>query len=221
VFEDLMYQNLRQTGAADAGQTALPTGLQVGLGSRVAASTRNFAQGGLQQSSSDFDLAIKGQGFFQVTLPDGSTAYTRDGSFQLDANGRLVTSAGHVVQPGITIPANAQKVSIGQDGTVSVTVPGQPQPQAVGQIQLASFINPAGLEPRGGNLYAESVSSGAPQAGAPGANGLGNLQQGMVEGSNVNVVEELVAMIATQRAYELNSKAISTSDQMLQKLGQL
>lgn len=221
VFEDLMYQNLRQTGAADGGQAALPTGLQVGLGSRVAASTRNFAQGGLQQSSSDLDLAIKGQGFFQVTLPDGTTGYTRDGSFQLDANGQLVTSAGHAVQPGITIPANAQKVSIAQDGTVSVTVPGQAVPQAVGQIQLASFINPAGLDPRGGNLYTESASSGGPQAGAPGDNGLGSLQQGMVEGSNVNVVEELVSMIATQRAYELNSKAITTSDQMLQRLGQL
>lgn len=221
VFEDLMYQNLRQTGAADGGQTTLPTGLQVGLGTRVAASTRNFAQGTLQQSSSDLDLAVKGQGFFQIQLPDGSTGYTRDGSFQLDANGQMVTSAGHPLQPGINIPANAQKVTVAPDGTVNVTVPGQAQPQAVGQIQLASFINPAGLEPRGGNLYAESASSGAPQAGAPGTNGLGSLQQGMVEGSNVNVVEELVAMIATQRAYELNSKAISTSDQMLQKLGQL
>jgi flagellar basal-body rod protein FlgG len=221
VFEDLMYQNLRQTGAADGGQAVLPTGLQVGLGTRVAASTRNFAQGGLQQSSSDFDLAIKGQGFFQITLPDGSTGYTRDGSFQVDATGQLVTSAGHVLQPGISIPGNAQKVTVAPDGTVNVTVPGQPTPQAVGQIQLASFVNPAGLDPRGGNLYAESASSGAPQAGAPGANGLGSLQQGMVEGSNVNVVEELVAMIATQRAYELNSKAISTSDQMLQKLSQL
>lgn len=221
VFEDLMYQNLRQTGAANAEQTALPTGLQVGLGTRVAASTRNFSQGTLQQSSSDLDLAIKGQGFFQIQLPDGSTGYTRDGSFQLDANGQMVTAAGHVLQPGITIPANAQKVTVAPDGTVNVTVPGQALPQAVGQIQLASFINTAGLEPRGGNLYAESASSGAPQAGAPGANGLGSLQQGMVEGSNVNVVEELVAMIATQRAYELNSKAISTSDQMLQKLSQL
>ena len=221
VFEDLMYQNLRQTGAADSGPATLPTGLQVGLGSRVAASTRNFAQGALQQSSGDLDLAIKGQGFFQVQLADGSTAYTRDGSFQLDANGQLVTAAGHVVQPGITIPAGAQKVTVAQDGTVSVSVPGQSQPQAVGQIQLASFVNPAGLEPRGGNLFAESASAGAPQAGAPGTAGLGSLLQGMVEGSNVNVVEELVSMIATQRAYELNSKAITTSDQMLQRLSQL
>jgi flagellar basal-body rod protein FlgG len=221
VFEDLMYQNLRQTGAAAADQALLPTGLQVGLGSRVAATTRNFSQGTLQQSSSDLDLAIKGKGFFQVELPDGGVGYTRDGSFQIDANGQLVTSAGFVLQPGITIPPNAQKVTIGQDGTVSVTVPGQAAAQAVGQIQLADFINPAGLEPRGQNLYAESASSGAPQAAAPGTNGLGMLQQGMVEGSNVNVVEELVAMIATQRAYELNSKAIQTSDQMLQRLGQL
>ena len=221
VFEDLMYQNLRQTGAASSEQSVLPTGLQVGLGTRVAATTRNFSQGSLQQSSSDFDFAINGKGFFQITLPDGSTGYTRDGSFQVDANGQLVNNAGFVVQPGITIPANAQKVTVTREGTVSVTLPNQATPQSVGQITLANFVNPAGLEPRGQNLYAESASSGAPQAGAPGSNGLGLLQQGAVEGSNVNVVEELVAMIATQRAYELNSKAIQTSDQMLQKLGQL
>ena len=221
LFEDLMYQNLRQTGAASSDQSVLPTGLQVGLGSRVSATTRNFAQGTLQQSSNDLDLAIKGKGFFQITMPDGSTGYSRDGAFQVDANGQLVNSAGFVLQPGITIPANAQKVTIAQDGTVNVSVPGQPLPQAVGQITLANFINPAGLEPRGQNLYAESASSGAPQAAAPGTNGLGTLHQGAVEGSNVNVVEELVSMIATQRAYELNSKAIQTSDQMLQKLAQL
>ncbi len=221
VFEDLMYQNLRQTGAASSDQSVLPTGLQVGLGTRVAATTRNFSQGTLQQSSSDFDLAIKGKGFFQVTLPDGSTGYSRDGSFQVDANGQMVTAAGFALQPGITIPANAQKVTIAQDGTVNVSVPNQAAPQAVGQITLANFINPAGLEPRGQNLYAESASSGAPQAAAAGSNGLGTLHQGAVEGSNVNVVEELVSMIATQRAYELNSKAIQTSDQMLQKLAQL
>jgi flagellar basal-body rod protein FlgG len=221
LFEDLMYQNLRQTGAASSDQSVLPTGLQVGLGSRVSATTRNFAQGTLQQSSNDLDLAIKGKGFFQITMPDGSTGYSRDGAFQVDANGQLVNSAGFVLQPGITIPANAQKVTIAQDGTVNVNVPGQALPQAVGQITLANFINPAGLEPRGQNLFAESASSGAPQAAAPGTNGLGTLLQGTVEGSNVNVVEELVSMIATQRAYELNSKAIQTSDQMLQKLAQL
>jgi flagellar basal-body rod protein FlgG len=221
VFDDLMYQNLRPAGAASAEQTTLPTGLQVGLGTRVAASTRNFGQGALQQSASNLDVAIKGNGFFQVQLPDGSTAYTRDGSFQLDAAGQIVTAAGYTVQPGIAIPANASNVTIGQDGTVSALLPGQATPQALGQIQTASFVNPAGLDPRGGNLYGETAASGTPQAGAPGTGALGALQQGFVEGSNVNVVEELVAMIATQRAYELNSKAITTSDQMLQRLGQL
>lgn len=221
VFEDLIYQNLRQAGAASSDQTQLPTGLQVGLGVRPVASSRNFSQGNLQQTSNNLDLAIKGSGFFQIQQPDGSTAYTRDGSLQVDANGQLVTNAGYVVQPGITIPTNAQSVTIAADGTVSVALPGQATPQAVGQLTLASFVNPAGLEPRGQNLWAETAASGAPQAGAPGSNGLGALQQGYVETSNVNVVEELVAMIQTQRAYELNSKAIQTSDQMLQRLGQL
>ena len=220
-FEDLMYQNLRPAGAAAAEQTVLPTGLQVGLGVRAASATRNFAQGALQQTGNAFDIAIKGQGFFQITLPDGSTGYTRDGAFQVDANGQLVTNNGYAVMPGITIPANALAVVVGGDGTVQVTTPGNATPQTVGQIQLASFVNPAGLDPRGQNLYAETAASGTPNAGAPNSNGLGALQQGFVEGSNVNVVEELVAMIATQRAYELNSKAIQTSDQMLQRLGQL
>ncbi len=221
VFEDLMYDTLRSAGAASGEQSQLPTGLQVGLGTRVAASTRNFSQGNLQQSGNNLDLAIKGQGFFQVQLDDGSTAYTRDGSFQLDGNGQIVTSDGHVLQPGITIPANAQSVTIAANGTVSVTVPGQATAQTVGQLQLASFVNPSGLDPRGQNLYAETASSGSPGSGAPGADGLGQLLQGYVEGSNVNVVEELVSMIATQRAYELSSKAIQTTDQMLQRLGQM
>jgi flagellar basal-body rod protein FlgG len=221
VFEDLIYQNLRQAGAASSDQTQLPTGLQVGLGVRPVASSRNFSQGNLQQTSNNLDLAIKGQGFFQIQQPDGTTAYTRDGSLQVDANGQLVTNAGYAVQPGITIPPNAQSITIAADGTVSVALAGQTTPQTVGQLTLASFVNPAGLEPRGQNLWAETAASGAPQAGAPGSNGLGMLQQGVVETSNVNVVEELVAMIQTQRAYELNSKAIQTSDQMLQRLGQL
>jgi flagellar basal-body rod protein FlgG len=221
VFEDLMYDSLRSAGAASSEQNALPTGLQVGLGTRVSASTRNFSQGNLQQSGNNLDIAIKGQGFFQITLPDGSTGYSRDGSFQLDAAGQIVTANGHVLQPGITIPANAQSVTIGADGTVSVTLPSQATAQSVGQLQLASFVNPGGLEPRGQNLYAETASSGAPNAAAPGSNGHGSLMQGYVEGSNVNVVEELVSMIATQRAYELNSNAIQTTDQMLQKLSQL
>jgi len=221
VFEDLMYQNLRSAGAASSEESELPTGLQVGLGVRVAASTRNFSQGNLQQTAGNLDVAIKGQGFFQIQLPDGTTAYTRDGAFQVDANGQLVTNAGYVVQPGITIPATAQSVTIAADGTVNVTVANQTAQQSLGQLQLASFVNPAGLEPRGGNLYAETAASGTPNTGAPASDGLGALQQGFIEGSNVNVVEELVSMIATQRAYELNSKAIQTSDQMLQRLGQL
>jgi flagellar basal-body rod protein FlgG len=221
VFEDLVYQNLRQAGANSSEQTTLPTGLQVGLGTRAVASSRSFTQGNLQQSSNTLDVAVKGQGFFEILLPDGNSAYTRDGSFQVDPQGQLVTNNGYRVQPGITIPANAQSVTIGADGTVSVGITGQAAPQTVGQLQLTNFINPAGLDPKGQNLYAETVASGTPTVGTPSLNGLGSLQQGFVETSNVNVVEELVGMIQTQRAYELNSKAIQTSDQMLQRLAQL
>jgi flagellar basal-body rod protein FlgG len=221
VFEDLIYQNLRQAGANSSEQTQLPTGLQVGLGTHAIATSRNFSQGNLQQTTNNLDVAVKGQGFFQVQLPDGTTAYTRDGSFQVDSNGQLVTNNGYTVQPGITIPAQAQSITIAPDGTVSVTLPGQATAQSVGQLQLATFVNPAGLEPKGGNLFAETTASGTPNTAAPGSNGTGTLQQGFVETSNVNVVEELVSMIQTQRAYEMNSKAIQTSDQMLQRLGQL
>ena len=168
-----------------------------------------------------FHLILPGNGFFEIQLPNGTTGYTRDGSFQVSATGQLVTNNGYTVQPGITIPAAAQSVTIGNDGTVSVVLPGQALPSTVGQIQLAGFINPAGLEPKGQNIFAETAASGTPNAGTPGQNGLGSLQQGFVETSNVNVVEELVQMIQTQRAYELNSKAIQTSDQMLQKLASL
>ncbi|OYU00490.1 MAG: flagellar basal body rod protein FlgG [Burkholderiales bacterium PBB1] len=221
VFEDLMYQNLRQAGGNSSEQTTLPTGLQLGLGTRAVATARSFAQGNLQQTTNPLDVAIKGNGFFEVQMPDGTTGYSRDGSFQVNSQGQLVTNNGYTVNPGITIPTNAQSVTIAADGTVSVALPGQALPQTVGQLQLANFVNPAGLEPKGQNLYAETAASGTPNTGAPGANGTGQLQQGFVETSNVNVVEELVSMIQTQRAYELNSKAISTSDQMLQKLGQL
>ncbi|EHR72787.1 flagellar basal-body rod protein FlgG [Burkholderiales bacterium JOSHI_001] len=221
VFEDLIYQNLRQAGANSSEQTTLPTGLQLGLGVRPVALSRNFSQGNLQQTNSNLDVAVKGNGLFQIQLPDGTNAYTRDGAFQVDAQGQVVTSNGFTVMPGITIPATAQSVTIAADGTVSVQMPGQVTPQVLGQLQLASFINPAGLEPRGQNLFMETAASGTPNLGAPGANGLGLLQQGYVETSNVNVVEELVTMIQTQRAYEINSKAVTTSDQMLQKLGQL
>jgi len=221
LFEDLMYQNLRQAGAPETEQTNLPTGLQVGLGVRTAATGRVFTQGNLAQSENSLDMAITGKGFFQIQRPDGTTAYTRDGSFKVDANGQIVTNSGDTLLPGLSVPANAQSVSIGADGTVSVLLPGNPTPQGIGQVQLANFINPNGLSPQGGNLYTETASSGAPQVGAPGTNNLGGIKQGFIEGSNVNVVEELVQMIQTQRAYELNSKAVQTSDQMLQRLSQI
>lgn len=221
VFEDLLYQNLRQSGAPSTQQTQLPTGLQLGTGVRPVSTARNFSQGNLQQTSNSLDLAINGQGFFQITQPDGTVGYTRDGSFQVDAQGQMVNANGNPLSPAITVPANAQNVTVAQDGTVSATVPGSTTPQQLGQIQLASFINPAGLDPKGGNLFTETAASGNPQTGNAGANGLGVLNQGFVETSNVNVVEELVAMIQTQRSYEINSKAIQTSDQMLGRLAQL
>ncbi len=221
VFEDLMYQNLRQVGSATSEQSTLPTGLQVGLGVRTVATARSFAQGNLQQTSNNLDIAIQGNGFFQLTMPDGTIGYTRDGAFQIDNQGRMVNSNGLPLAGGITVPANATAISIAADGAVSATIPGNTAPQSIGTLNLASFINPPGLEPKGQNIYAESAASGQPNVGTAGANGLGSLMQGFVETSNVNVVQELVTMIQTQRAYEMNSKAIQTSDQMLQKLGQL
>ncbi|WP_048857347.1 flagellar basal-body rod protein FlgG [Paracidovorax citrulli] len=221
VFEDLIYQNLRQVGAQTTEQNQLPTGLHLGLGVRTVATSRNFTQGSLAQSNNNLDVAINGNGFFQVTMPDGTTGYTRDGSFQLDSQGRLVTSSGLPVANGITVPANATGISISTDGIVSATVPGTTAPQQIGTLGMASFINSAGLEPIGQNLFKESAASGQPQQGTPGTNGLGIIRQGFLETSNVNVVEELVSMIQTQRAYEMNSKAIQTSDQMLAKLAQL
>lgn len=221
VFEDLMYQTLRQPGVQSSQQTQVPTGLQVGTGVKPVATARIQTQGNLQQTGNSLDIAVNGQGFFQIQMPDGSTAFTRDGSFHVDSQGQLVTSNGFQVQPSITIPANAQSINISQDGNVSVTQAGSATPVQVGQLQLASFINPAGLSALGQNLFGESAASGTPNANAPGSNGLGTLSQGYVETSNVNVVEELVSMIQTQRAYEINSKAIQTSDQMLQRLSQL
>ena len=221
VFEDLMYQNLRQAGANSSEQTTLPTGLQVGLGTRAVATSRVFSQGNLSQTTNNLDLAVLGNGFFALQMPDGTTGYTRDGGFQVNAQGQLVSNNGYLVQPGITIPATALSTTIGNDGTVSVSLPGQAAPQTVGQLTISSFVNPAGLEPKGQNIYGETAGSGTASSGTPGQGGLGSLRQGFVETSNVNVVEELVAMIQTQRAYELNSKAIQTSDQMLARLGQL
>jgi flagellar basal-body rod protein FlgG len=221
VFEDLLYQNLRQPGAQSSQQTQVPSGLQIGTGVRPVATERIHTQGNLQQTGNKLDVAIQGNGFFQILMPDGATAYTRDGSFQVDSQGQIVTANGFVVQPAITIPANATSISIGQDGVVSVTQAGVPAPVQVGSMQLATFVNPSGLESMGQNLYLESGSSGTPSTNVPGTNGTGTLSQGYVETSNVNVVEELVNMIQTQRAYEINSKAITTSDQMLQKLSQI
>lgn len=217
-FEDLLYQQVRQAGAQSSQQTQLPTGLQLGTGVRVVATEKQFTQGNLLQTGNSLDLAVEGRGFLQVLLPDGATAYTRDGSFQLSASGELVTSSGYAVQPGITIPEGTQSVTIGRDGTVSVQQAGQASPTQVGNLTLVDFINPAGLQARGENLFVETGASGTPQSGTPGLGGLGTLIQGSLESSNVNVVEELVNMIETQRAYEMNSKAISTTDEMLQFL---
>ena len=221
VFEDLLYQTLRQPGSQSTEQTQVPTGLQVGTGVRPVATERIHTQGNLQQTGNTFDLAVNGGGFFQVLMPDGSHAYTRDGSFHVDAQGKVVTSNGFALQPSITVPPTALKVTIGADGVVSVMMPGQAAAQNVGSIQLANFVNPAGLQSLGQNLYIESPASGTPQTGTPGTNNLGLLQQGYVETSNVNVVEELVSMIQTQRAYEINSKAIQTADEMLSMLNNL
>lgn len=214
-FEDLLYQTVRQAGGQTSEQTQAPTGLTLGTGVRVVATDRQFAQGNLQQTNNPLDLAVNGRGFFQVTLPDGTTAYTRDGGFQVDSQGQLVTNGGFQVSPGITIPEGTQNVTIGADGTVSVRLTGESAMQQIGSLTLADFVNPAGLQSQGENLYVETAASGAPQTGTPGLNGLGRIVQGSLESSNVNVVEELVNMIETQRAYEMNSKAISTTDQML------
>lgn len=215
-FEDLLYQTARQPGAQTSQQTQSPTGLMLGTGVRVVATDKNFTQGSLQQTGNALDFAIQGRGFFQITMPDGTVAYTRDGSFQVDSQGQLVTSDGAPVQPGISIPAGAQSLSVSKDGIVSVTLAGQATPQQVGTLTLADFINPAGLQARGGNLFVETAASGPPQTGTPGLNGLGSVEQNSLEASNVNIVEEMVNMIETQRAYEINSKAVQTTDAMLQ-----
>ncbi|CAL62046.2 Flagellar basal-body rod protein FlgG (Distal rod protein) [Herminiimonas arsenicoxydans] len=221
VFEDLLYQTIRQPGAASSQQTELPSGLQLGTGVRPVATERIHTQGNLQLTSNAKNLAIEGDGFFQVLMPDGTTAYTRDGSFQTDNQGQMVTSSGFPIQPAITIPENATSITISRDGIVSVTVSGTTAATEIGALQLATFINPAGLMSRGENLYVETTASGTANTNTPGSNGAGLLKQNYVETSNVNVVEELVSMIQTQRAYEINSKAITTSDQMLQRLTQI
>lgn len=216
VFEDLLYQNQRQPGAQSSQDSLYPTGLMLGTGVRTVATEKLFSQGNMSQTENPLDIGIDGKGFFQVMLPDGSVAFSRAGQLQVDNQGQLVTSSGYTLQPSLVVPQDSLSITIAADGTVSVTQPGSANSTQIGTLQLASFINPAGLQPMGNNLFVETTASGSPQTGTPGINGLGTLLQGFVEESNVNVVEELVSMIETQRAYEMNSRSISTSDQMLQ-----
>jgi flagellar basal-body rod protein FlgG len=221
VFEDLLYQTMRQPGAQSSQQTQIPSGLQLGTGARTVATERIFTQGSLQRTENALDIAINGGGFFQIQMPDGTLAYSRDGAFQKDNTGQIVTSNGYPLSPPITIPADAVSVTVSRDGIVSVLQQGQTTPAQVGNIQLANFVNVGGLQSMGENLFTETASSGAPTPNTPGTNGTGLLNQGMVETSNVNVAEELVSMIQAQRAFEMNSKAVTTSDQMLARLSQL
>jgi len=214
-FEDLLYQNVRQGGAQTSADTAAPTGLLLGTGTRVVSTEKLHAQGNLIQTQNAFDLAISGEGFFQILQPDGTIAYTRDGGFKVSGEGVLVNSSGYRLQPELAIPQNAQTITIGADGTVSIQAFGEAQAQTIGQIQLARFLSPTGLQAIGENLFRETTSSGPPQVGIPSQQGNGQLIQGALESSNVNVVEEMVSMIETQRAYEVNSKAIEAVDGML------
>lgn len=218
VFEDLLYQNVHQAGGQTSQQSRDPIGMQLGTGVRVGATENMFTQGTLSQTSNPLDVAINGQGFFQIRMPDGSMAYTRDGTFQQNEQGQMVTANGNIVQPGITIPTGTQSITIGTDGVVSAQLAGQTASTQIGTIQLANFVNPAGLQPAANNMYLETSASGTPTTGTAGTNGLGTMSQGSLESSNVNVVEEMVNMIETQRAYEMNSKAVSAADQMLQQL---
>ncbi|MCL6414445.1 flagellar basal-body rod protein FlgG [Aestuariirhabdus sp. Z084] len=215
-FEDLLYQIQRQPGGQSSQDTTLPSGLQLGTGVRVAGTQKIFTSGSLQTTDQPLDMAINGRGFFQILTPDGTIAYTRNGQFHLNEDGDVVNVNGHPLEPGITVPEDALTYTVGEDGIVTVTTPGDPAPQELGQIQVVDFINPAGLQAIGNNLFLETGSSGAPREGVPGEDGLGRIQQSTLENSNVNVVEELVNMITTQRAYEMNSKVISTADSMLQ-----
>lgn len=214
-FQDLLYQSSRQAGTTAAQGSQVPTGEQVGLGTRPAAVQKIYTQGEYQETDNPLDVAIEGDGFFQVLTPDGNTGYTRDGAFKMDSQGRIVTSDGYPIQPEITIPSEATAIAIGNDGTVSVTLPGQTDPQELGKIQLAKFLNPAGLNSNGRNILTPTAASGEAVTGTPGLTGFGTLAQNTIERSNVQVVEEMVNMIVAQRAYEVNSKSIQTADDML------
>ena len=215
IFEDLLYQNVRQAGGQSSQDTVIPSGLMQGTGVRIVATEKMFSQGNLVNTENALDMAIQGRGLFQIMRPDGSLGYTRDGSFQVDADGQMVTSNGYLLEPAVTLPTDALSITIGTDGVISAQQPGQPTPTQVGTLQLADFVNPSGLQPMGENMFLETAASGSPQVGNPGLNGVGSIAQGALESSNVNVVEEMVSMMEAQRAYELNSKAISTVDQML------
>jgi flagellar basal-body rod protein FlgG len=219
-FEDLIYQNYRQPGAQSSQNSQIPNGVMMGTGTSLVSIQKMFSQGSIQNTGNSYDVAIEGQGFLQVLMPDGSFGYTRDGGFALDSQGQLVTSNGYVIQPPVTIPPQSLDFTIASDGIVNVTVAGNPTPTQIGTIQLTNFINPAGLQPIGQNLFIETVSSGPAQTGNPGSNGLGSLRQKSLEASNVNVVEELVNMIQAQRSYEITAKGIQTVDSMLQYLTQ-
>ncbi len=214
-FEDLIYQNMRQSGGSSSQNTELPSGLAIGTGVRTVATQKLHTQGNLTQTGNNLDIAIQGRGFFQILMPDGTIQYTRDGTFSLDKDGQIVNNSGYPLEPAISIPNNTLSITIGSDGTVSALVAGDATPTQIGAIELADFINPMGLEAMGGNLFRETLSSGPPTTTVPGQDGVGTLIQGSLESSNVNVVEELVNMIETQRAYEMNSKAIATTDEML------
>ncbi len=220
VFEDLLYQIYRQPGGNSTQDTLLPSGMQMGTGVRTVGTQKMFTQGSLQTTEETLDVAINGRGFFQIQMPDGTISYTRDGQFQVSSEGQLVTTNGLIVAPGINIPINANTVTIGTDGTVTAVIAGETASTQVGNLTLVDFANPAGLQAMGGNLFRETIASGSPQESTPGQNGLGMIEQGMLENSNVDVVEELVNMITTQRAYEMNSRVISTADQMLQFISQ-
>lgn len=220
IFEDLLYQIQRQPGAQTTQESQLPSGLQLGTGVRVVGTQKQFTEGSLQITDQALDVAIDGRGFLQITQPDGTLAYTRDGQLQLNADGQIVNSSGLLLEPAITVPANASNVTIGTDGTVTAVVDGDPAPQQIGTLQLVDFVNPAGLQADGSNMYLETASSGTPTTGTPGENGMGSIVQGALENSNVDIVEEMVNMITTQRAYEMNSKVVSTADQMLQYVSQ-
>lgn len=220
IFQDLIYQNVRQPGGKTSEDTNLPTGLMLGSGVRTVATEKIMAQGNFIQTENAYDMAVQGRGFLQILMPSGEIGYTRDGSFRVDAQGQLVTASGYPVQPGIIVPDNALSVTVSNDGVVTAVIPGNAQQNQLGNIQLADFINPTGLQPIGENLFVETAASGPPNVSAPGIQGMGTIIQGSLESSNVNVVEELVNMIETQRAYEMNSKAVSAVDGMLRNLSQ-